>query len=209
MPRQTRHKPLIIGLTGGIASGKSAVAEGFVQLGAPLLDADQVARELTAPGAPLLERIRARFGAAYFHSDNSLNRSALRRLMLDDDSARADLENLLHPPIYRILWQRAREISAPYCLVSVPLLIETGHADQVDRLLVVDCPPALQRRRLAERDRAAPADIEKLLRIQCARQTRLALADEVIYNSHDLAALMRQVCALDVFYQVLSKQERR
>lgn len=196
---------LIVGLTGGIASGKSTLSAYFVRLGLPVLDADEIARELVQPGTPLAEELRQAFGPRYFHADGSVNRAQLRRLALEDEAARKSLEGLVHPQVYRTLWARAESLDVPCCILSVPLLVETAQTGCVHRVLVIDCPPALQRRRLAQRPGLAPADIDKLLAIQCDRETRLRYAHEAVYNTGNLAALEKQAVACQRFYRALAQ----
>ncbi len=192
--------PLRIALTGGIASGKSTVAAQFARLGVPVIDLDQVAREVVAPGSALLAQVIERFGPGVRSGDGSLDRRALRAIVFNDADARRDLETLLHPAIR----ERAAECSVAaggaYQIIVVPLLAETGTAGHYDRVLVVDCAPALQRARLAQRDGDSTGLVDAALAAQASRAARLALADEVIHNEGEPAALGPQVLELHRLY---------
>ncbi|MDE2220977.1 MAG: dephospho-CoA kinase, partial [Gammaproteobacteria bacterium] len=174
-------------------SGKSTVAALFAALGVPVIDLDEVAREVVAPGTALLERVFARFGAGLRQADGSLDRRALRERILRDAAARAELESLLHPAILARAAERSAAAGGPYQLVVIPLLAETGAARQYDRVLVVDCAEPQQRARLAQRDGATAGMIDAALAAQATRAARLALADEVIHNDAEPAGLAAQV----------------
>jgi dephospho-CoA kinase len=192
--------PLRIGLTGGIASGKSTVAGLFGALGIPVIDTDQIAREVVAPGSPVLAAIVARFGAQVLRPDGSLDRRALRERIFTDPGARRDLEALTHPAIEAATAARSAAAGGPYQLIAVPLLAEKGLKSRYDRVLVVDCEPALQRARLMVRDGSTPAQAEAILTAQASREQRLAIADDVITNAADITALARQVEQLHARY---------
>lgn len=183
----------VIGLTGGIASGKSAAAEHFATLGVPVIDADQIARELVEPGKPALERICERFGKTILLDNGDLNRPALREIIFKDARARHDLEAILHPLIRETIIQRIDELDAPYCVVVIPLLAESEDWAMLDRRLVIDCPEDLQLERLQQRDRLDPEQANRILAAQASREQRKAIADDIIDNSHDLAHLQRAV----------------
>src|SRR5690606_24299131 len=171
---------LIIGLTGGIGSGKSAVAERFAARGVPVLDADLIAREVVEPGTPGLAQVVEVFGPEVLDPQGRLDRARLGRRVFGAPERRRRLEASLHPLIYAEMRERVRRLAAPYCILVIPLLIETGQTDLVDRVLVVDAPPELQYQRVAARDGRSPAEIEAILRAQASRETRLAAADDVI-----------------------------
>ncbi len=196
--------PLRIALTGGIACGKSTVAALFAGLGVPVIDLDEIAREVVAPGTALLERVIGHFGPALRRPDGSLDRRALRERIFRDERARSELEALLHPAILA----RAGELSAaaggPYQIIVIPLLAESGLAWQYDRVLVVDCTDSQQRARLAQRDGSTPAMVEAALAAQAARAARLALANEVIHNDGAAAELAPQVRELHRQYLQLA-----
>ena len=193
-----------VGLTGGIASGKSLVAGMFAELGVPVIDTDAVARELVRPGQPALDEIITAFGREVLAPDGSLNRSALRERVFQDAGERSRLEAILHPRI-RI---RSLDLSAaaggPYQVLVVPLLVESGFSELVDRVLVVDCPEALQRERLLTRDAGSPTLADRMIAAQLRREQRLAAADDVIDNSGDMDATRRQVASLHEKYLALA-----
>jgi dephospho-CoA kinase len=200
-----RGRPrLRVGLTGGIASGKSTVAALFAALGVPVIDTDVLAREVVAPGEPLLGRLVERFGTGILAADGSLDRRALRGIVFADDRARADLEALLHPAIRAALEARSAAAGGPYQILAIPLLVESGRPDRVDRVLVVDCEPGLQLRRVQARDGSTRAEAEAILRAQASREARLAAADDVILNEGSLEALRGQVEGLHARYLTLA-----
>lgn len=182
-----------VGLTGGIASGKSAVAAMFVELGAALIDTDVVAREVVEPGEPGLGAIRKLFGPGVIAESGELDRRALRSLVFADASKRRHLEDVLHPLIRERTRRELEAATGPYAIVAVPLLVETHFARFVDRVLVVDCPVELQLERLVARDRMPADEARAMIAAQTDREARLAAADDVIDNSGDLAATRRQV----------------
>jgi dephospho-CoA kinase len=196
------------GLTGGIASGKSTVARLFEALGAAVIDTDQLAREVVAPGQPLLPRIVERFGAGVLAADGSLDRAALRTLVFSDPAARADLERLTHPAIQALLERRSAAVHGDYQIHVIPLLVESGGRRTLDRVLVVDCGEELQIRRLQARDGSTLEQARKILAAQATRAARLAVADDVIVNEGDLAPLRDQVAALHLRYLELARQAR-
>ncbi|MGH8148809.1 MAG: dephospho-CoA kinase [Steroidobacteraceae bacterium] len=187
---------LRVGLTGGIASGKTTVARLFAALGVPIIDTDLLSREVTAPGSPVLEAIAARFGARFVAADGSLDRRALRQVVFSDPRARADLEALTHPAIFDRLEARSAAAGGPYQMLVLPLLVEKQDASRVDRALVVDCEEALQVRRLQARDGATLDEARAILSAQASRAARLEAADDVITNGGDLQSLRVQVEAL-------------
>jgi dephospho-CoA kinase len=197
---------LRIGLTGGVASGKSTVARLFAALGVPIIDTDVIAREVVAPGTPLLPRIAARFGPQALSADGSLDRAALRSIVFADPQARADLEALTHPAILKVMRARSAVASGPYQVLAIPLLLETHLEDEVDRVLVVDADEATRLRRLQARDGATLDEARAMLAAQAAREAHLAAADDVIVNDGDLAAVRDQVEALHARYVALSRQ---
>ncbi len=184
---------LRVGLTGGIGSGKSSVAELFAGLGAGVIDTDLIARELTEPGTPTLARIVADFGSEVLFPDGTLDRGALRERVFRDRVARTRLESILHPSIRDLMLERVAKLRAPYALLVVPLLFETGQETLMDRVLVVDCPEETQIERVQRRSQLSRAESERILASQVSRAERLARADDVIDNSGALAALAPQV----------------
>jgi len=196
---------LQIGLTGGIGSGKTTVAELFARLGAGIVDTDLLARELTETGAPILTRIAAELGAEMLNPDASLNRARLRERVFADPAARARLESLLHPPIRDLMLERAGALQTPYAVLVIPLLFETGQEALVDRVLVVDCPQAIQMDRVRRRSGLPEAEIARIMRSQISRADRLARADDVIDNQGELDALHPQVERLHQAYLELAQ----
>jgi dephospho-CoA kinase len=192
-----------VGLTGGIASGKSTISQLFAALGVPVLDADLIAREVIAPGTPLLTTLFARFGHGIRAADGSLDRAALRRLVFSDDRLRRELESLMHPAIRARTEQLAALAPGAYQLHVVPLLVETHAQDRYDRILVVDCPENLQLTRLLTRDGVSETEAHAMLHSQTSRAERLAAADDVILNDGALDGLGARVAALHERYLAL------
>jgi dephospho-CoA kinase len=176
-------------LTGGVASGKSTVAQLFVALGAKLIDTDQI----VAPGSPALAAITHRFGPDVLTDAGTLNRGMVRDLVFRDGTARADLEAITHPRIRVEVARLSEQLGGPYQLLAIPLLVETGSADNYDRILVVDCEPQAQLRRLMLRDGLDAAAAGRMVAAQVSRAERLARADDVIENNGDIARLAMQV----------------
>lgn len=174
---------LIIGLTGGIGSGKTTVAQLFTARGVPVIDTDEIAWQLTQAGQPLLASIEKQFGPTVFSADGMLDRSALARRVFNDSEARHQLEAILHPAIWQEAKRQIQALKATYCLLVVPLLLETGQTTRVDRILVVDTTTALQLSRTRQRDRRSEEDIKAIMHAQVDRQTRLRAADDVIDNT--------------------------
>jgi dephospho-CoA kinase len=195
-----------IGLTGGIASGKSTVARFFAALGVAVIDADEIAREVMSPSSHLLAKLAARFGPRILSGDGSLDRAALRRIVFADSKARTDLEALTHPAILERMRERAAAASGPYQILAIPLLVETGAAREVDRVLVVDCAEETQVARLQARDGATLQEARGMLAAQASREQRLAAADDIIVNDGDLHRLRDQVVDLHARYVALSRQ---
>ncbi len=185
-----------VGLTGGIASGKSRVAEFFAARGVPVIDSDVIAREVVAPGSPGLAAIRERFGAEVIAADGSLDRRALRMLVFADPVARRDLEAITHPAIRARMQALNAAAHGPYVINAIPLLAEGGGRRDLDRVLVVDCPEPLQITRVMTRDRVDETGARAVIAAQASRAARLAIADDVIVNDGDLAALEAAVGAL-------------
>ncbi len=202
-------RALRVGLTGGIASGKSLVANMFVKLGAELIDADQVARELVAPGEPVLPAIRDAFGAEVLTSRGELDRAALRKLVFADADKRRTLDALLHPLIRARLLARLDQVRRPYAIIAVPLLVETDFAALVDRVAVVDCPESMQLERLMRRDGIPRTEAVAMIAAQADRATRLRAAHDVIDNSGDAEATRRQVAQLHHRYLELANRAPR
>ena len=196
----------MVGLTGGIGSGKSAAAEEFARLGAEVVDTDEIARELTAPGGAAMPHIKSRFGAAFVAGNGAMDREAMRRRVFSDPAAKRTLERLLHPMIREASSRRIAEAKAPYVVHVVPLLIESpDYRSRVDRVLVVDCPEELQVERVRARSGLDAAQVRAIMLSQAPRAARLAAADDVIDNGGDRAALKTQVAQLHAKYLDLAK----
>jgi dephospho-CoA kinase len=189
-----------VGLTGGIASGKSFVADCFAALGVPVIDTDVLAREVVAPGTPGLAAVLAEFGPGVRAADGSLDRRALRARVFADAAVRARLEALLHPRILAAAEDRSRGLPGPYHLFVVPLLFESGFAARVDRTLTVDCPEAVQRGRLLARDGDDPAQVERILAAQAPGARARSGADDHIDNGGDRDATRARVARLHADY---------
>jgi dephospho-CoA kinase len=198
------EKLLRIGLTGGIASGKTVTAELFAELGAQIIDTDDIARQLVAPGQPALADIAATFGSEILTPDGELDRAKLRERVFETEADRRRLEAILHPRIRRTTLERAAAAGGPYQVLVVPLLLETGFEALVDRILVVDCPESLQRQRLLERDGEDQARVDHIMAAQLHRAERLKAADDVIDNAGSLAETRTQVQALHKRYLELA-----
>jgi len=196
---------LKIALTGGIASGKTTIAKIFETMGAPVIDTDAIAREIVAPGQPLLEEVFRVFGANLRQADGSLDRTALRQRVFSDPDLRRRLEAIMHPAIDAAMQQRMAALpeGAPYVLLVIPLLLEAGWQDRVNRVLLADCPETLQVQRLIARDGIDADTAWRMVRSQASRAARRQAADDVIANdgSVDLTGLEEQVRRLDRRYR--------
>lgn len=195
---------LRIGLTGGIGSGKSTVAAAFTQLGIATLDADRIARQLVEPGQPALAEIVRLFGPRYLQDDGTLDRTQLARTVFDSPPDRQRLEALLHPLVYQTLAEQIERLPGPYCILEIPLLVETHGQSSVDRVLVVDSPAPLRIARIKERTGLDHATIARVLASQASRAERLACANEIVVNTVDQATLARRVAVLDRYYRNLA-----
>lgn len=192
-PAKSRHAAVVV-LTGGIASGKTAVSDRLADYGIPVIDTDQIARTVVEPGSAGLDAIRQAFGAHLLRADGTLDRVKLREKIFRDTDARRRLEDILHPRIEARARQRINEIeNAAYCLLVVPLLVETGLFADADRVVVVDTPEDQQLKRLQQRDGIDEASAQRALSAQASREERLARADEVLDNSGSKADLESQV----------------
>jgi dephospho-CoA kinase len=197
----------IVGLTGGIGSGKTTVAELFVNKGVSLVDTDAIAHELTGPGGEAMPAVVAKFGAALVNADGALNRAAMRQRVFADPAARVQLEEILHPRIRQIAAERCQAAESPYVVLAVPLLIESGmYRERCHRILVVDCPESRQIERVMARNGMSLEQVKAIIAAQATRQQRLAVADDVVVNDADLASLSGQVDALHSMYLRLSSE---
>lgn len=199
----------IVGLTGGVASGKSEVTRRFQALGVEVVDADVAAREVVEPGQPALARIAERFGAGMLLADGRLDRRQLRERVFADAQARRDLEAITHPAIRARVKAQAQAAPGPYAVVAVPLLAEAGRAAYpwMARVLVVDAPESLQHDRLMRRDGVDEALAARMIAAQASRTVRLAIADDVILNDGDPAHLDTAVAALHARYLAAAQPE--
>ena len=186
-------RPLRIGLTGGIASGKSSVAQRFIELGVPVIDADEAARSVVAPGEPGLAHVVEAFGSGILQVDGTLDRRALREIVFADARRRRELEALLHPLIRDDMERRAAAVGGRYLVMAIPLLIEGKNAARVDRVLVVDVDEKSQLERLMARDGGTLHQAQAILAAQATRANRLQAADDIIENTGSIADLRQAV----------------
>ena len=202
------NRSYVVGLTGGIGSGKSAVADVFAELGATVVDADLLGREVVAPGSAALTRIAEHFGDGIIMADGSLHRQALRGIVFSDALEKDWLENLLHPLIAELMKSRISSCSSPYCLLVSPLLLETGQQQLADRILVVDVSKTTQLTRTLQRDRGDPDTINAIIDSQIDRQQRLQKADDILDNEAGLDQLNAGIHQLHQKYLRLAEESR-
>ncbi len=195
---------LRIGLTGGIGSGKSTVAAMFAHRAVPVIDADEISRELVTPGTSAYREIVASFGPDILTPDGTLDRARLRALIFDNDELRKRLETILHPRVRAEIARRVQDLQGPYCVIVVPLLIEAGQQELVDRLLVVDATEELQIERVRARSHLPEAQTRKIIDTQLPREARIGCADDVIVNDSDLQVLEGRVETLHQRYLALA-----
>jgi dephospho-CoA kinase len=195
---------LRIGLTGGIASGKSTAAARFLELGVPVIDADEAARAVVARGEPGYAQVVERFGRGILAADGELDRRALRDQVFADTAARQDLEALLHPLIRADMQRREQAALGPYVVLAIPLLVEAGRRDQLDRILVVDAGEAAQLQRLMRRDGSTESQARAILAAQASRNERLRVADDVLGNTGSVPELRAAVERLHQRYLALA-----
>ncbi len=196
---------LVIGLTGGIGSGKTAVSDRFAKKGITIVDADVCSRIVVEPGKPALDEIRAHFGDAVIQADGSLNRAVLREHVFQNADERKWLERLTHPLIAQEIMQQITNSKSPYTLLVSPLLIESGQHQFAKRILVVDAPHSAQLERTVIRDKVSEEQVKAIINAQAERETRLARADDIIINDADLSHLDAEVDRLHTFYLALAK----
>lgn len=199
---------LTIGLTGGIGAGKSTVSDLFAQLGAPVIDADVIARELTLPNTVALHAISEHFGSSILQPDGSLDRGRLRDIVFSDKAEREWLEKLLHPLIRHAISERISQISAPYCIVAIPLLSDTASYPFITRVLVVDASESTQIQRVVTRDKKSDQHVIAIIESQLNRAKRLDLAHDIIHNDGIIAELKPQVEKLHRIYTALGQAEQ-
>jgi dephospho-CoA kinase len=198
---------LTVGLTGGIASGKSAVAERFRSLGVPVIDADEVSRQVVEPGTTGLEQLVARFGETILDAKGCLDRRRMRERVFNDSTQRKDLEKILHPLIRGELARRRDATAGEYRMLMVPIMVKSGMTSLVDRVLVVDAPEKIQMQRLTARDGIDPVLAQRMLDAQETRTERLAAANDVIRNMGTLTDLHGEVDRLHQAYLALARGE--
>ena len=194
------ERPFVVALTGGIASGKSAVSAAFARHGVPVLDADVISRQVVEPGQPALTAVVSEFGPAMLGPDGQLDRTALRALVFARPEARRQLEAILHPAIRQAFTAASATAGGPYQIHAIPLLAESGRAKEYERVLVVDCPRETQLQRLLARDQETLERAEAILAAQATREQRLAVATEVIVNTGTLDELAATVAVLHAQY---------
>lgn len=199
------HEPVVIGLTGGIGSGKTTVSNLFARHGIEVVDADEVARQVVAPGKPLLKQLANTFGEDVLQADGSLNRARLRELAFTSNERKAQLNALMHPVIREQLLHQLAVARSPYVLLSAPLLLENNLDRYCQRVLVIDLPEASQKARTLARDQVSAAQIETIMASQCSRTERLQRADDVIDNSGSADLLKDQVNRLHQKYLAIAK----
>lgn len=198
----------VVGLTGGIGSGKSTAADLFVELGAALVDTDHIARELTAAGGGAMPALIEAFGEDIADSAGALDRDAMRRRVFADPPARSRLESILHPLIRQLSDERCRQASAPYVILAVPLLVESrSYRERCDRIVIVDCPEDMQIERVMQRSGLAESEVRAIMAAQATRAQRLAVADEVIVNDADRTKLREQVAKMHGLFIQLSAEK--
>lgn len=199
---------LKIGLTGGIGSGKTTIANLFAQLGVPILDADIAARAVIAPGMPALQEIARHFGPEVLNTDGTLNRAKMREIIFNHPREKIWLEKLLHPLIRVYLQEQVNALDSPYCILVIPLLLENKRAIPVDRVLVIDAPIDVRLKRIQQRDQVSLEEAKRMVKTQLTRKQRLAAADDIINNNSNTlsATLLEQVNALHQFYLSLAAQ---
>jgi dephospho-CoA kinase len=203
--QQRKTVPLRIGLTGGIASGKTAVADMFAEMGAVVIDTDLIARAIVQPGEPALEQLQQEFGSQIIQVGGDLDRAALRQLVFSDAEERVKLEQILHPRIQQETIRQAEFATGDYQIIVVPLLVGSPLRDFVDRVLVVDCTEATQIERLILRDSESEEQARRILAAQATREERLAIADDIVRNDGNLTGLRQQVENLHTIYRQLSQ----
>ncbi len=195
---------LKIGLTGGIGSGKSTVSKIFSDLEIPIIDADIIAHQLVEPGKPAIKDIAEQFGQQILTDQGALNRKQLKEIIFSDPEQKKTLEQILHPLVFAEMESQIKQLSSPYCILSIPLLLETQMQDFVDRILVIDCPVEVQLERVKNRDQLDIKTIQSIIASQVPREQRRQAADDIIINDADTQALAEQVKKLHNLYLSLA-----
>ncbi len=197
----------VLGLTGGIGSGKTAVSDYLQTKGIRVVDADQVSRQIVEPGQPVLAAITERFGSDVLNKDGSLDRRALRERVFSDPVERRALEALTHPAIGAEILRQLQEADSPYVILASPLLLETGQRQMTNRVLLIDVPEAVQVARTVARDEASEEQVRAIMAAQMPRQERLALADDVVTNDKQLTDLHKAIDELHAQYLEMAKHD--
>ena len=195
---------MIVGLTGGIGSGKSAAANFFQNEGITIIDADDLSREVIEEGTPGFASIVEYFGSKIIDSDGSINREHLRKEVFDDDKKKKLLESIIHPLVRELMVKKIAASKSPYSIVMVPLIFETNSMSNYDRILVIDCDPKIQLERAMLRDNNSKAQIKKIMDSQCSREERISIANDIIPNNDTLENLKIRSIAMHKFYLGLS-----
>jgi len=196
--------PLKVGLTGGIGSGKTTVTDLFAELSVPIIDADRISRQLQNKGQPAYDKITALFGHDVIDEQGELRRDYLRTIVFNNSTLKIQLESVMHPLVRERITESVADVNHPYCIISIPLLIESGLQHTVDRVLVVDAPQQLQVSRACTRDAVHPEEIMKIIHSQVTREERLRQADDIIINDRDINHLKTQVEKLNGKYLQLA-----
>ncbi|MEL0017885.1 MAG: dephospho-CoA kinase [Gammaproteobacteria bacterium] len=197
---------MIVGLTGGIGSGKSAAANFFQNEGITVIDADDLSREVIEQDTPGFEKIVDCFGSAIIDSDGSINRAFLRQEVFDDEKKKKLLESIIHPLVRDLMIEKIAASQSPYSIIMVPLIFETNSMNNYNRILVIDCDPIVQLERAMLRDKNSKIQIQKIIDSQCSREERISIANDVIPNNDSLENLKIRSIAMHKFYLGLSKK---
>ena len=197
---------MIVGLTGGIGSGKSAAANFFQNESITVIDADDLSREVIEQGTPGFEKIVDCFGSAIIDSDGSINRAFLRQEVFDDEKKKKLLESIIHPLVRDLMIEKIAASQSPYSIIMVPLIFETNSMNNYNRILVIDCDPIVQLERAMLRDKNSKIQIQKIIDSQCSREERISIANDIIPNNDSLKNLKIRSIAMHKFYLGLSKK---
>ena len=191
---------MIVGLTGGIGSGKSAAANFFQNEGITVIDADDLSREVIEQDTPGFEKIVDCFGSAIIDSDGSINRAFLRQEVFDDEKKKKLLESIIHPLVRDLMIEKIAASQSPYSIIMVPLIFETNSMNNYNRILVIDCDPIVQLERAMLRDKNSKIQIQKIIDSQCSREERISIANDIIPNNDSLENLRSRSIAMHKFY---------
>lgn len=197
---------MIVGLTGGIGSGKSAAANFFQNEGITVIDADDLSREVIEQDTPGFKKIVDCFGSAIIDSDGSINRAFLRQEVFDDEKKKKLLESIIHPLVRDLMIEKIAASQSPYSIIMVPLIFETNSMNNYNRILVIDCDPIVQLERAMLRDKNSKIQIQKIIDSQCSREERISIANDIIPNNDSLENLKIRSIAMHKFYLGLSKK---